>query len=246
MIRERAVILARGLGTRMREATDGTLDPAQAQAAETGAKAMMPIAVPRAGGSGAASRPFLDYSLSALADAGYTDVCLVVAPDHEAIARHYSGPGTPRRLRTSSPFAKRSGVTRACKPCAWLPRACVTDTRIRGTCKCAKSGQRIAMSITSRWTLTQKSNGCSAGCPESAGDWCANQRARFFFAWMARTGSGLCGSCQRRMSGCRVMISRWCELLGRPLADAQATVYGVGRRAPSPARPSTVALGGDR
>ena len=99
MIRERAVILARGLGTRMREATDGTLDPAQAQAAETGAKAMMPIAVPRAGGSGAASRPFLDYSLSALADAGYTDVCLVVAPDHEAIARHYSGPGTPRRLR---------------------------------------------------------------------------------------------------------------------------------------------------
>jgi dTDP-glucose pyrophosphorylase len=99
VIRERAVILARGLGTRMREATDGTLDTAQVRAAETGAKAMMPIAVPRAGGSGAASRPFLDYSLSALADAGYTDVCLVVAPDHDAMARHYSGPGRPRRLR---------------------------------------------------------------------------------------------------------------------------------------------------
>jgi dTDP-glucose pyrophosphorylase len=98
--RERAVILARGLGTRMRQPTDGDLDPAQARAAETGAKAMMPIAVPPAGaGAGVVSRPFLDYSLSALADAGYTDVCLVVAPDHEAIARHYSGAGTPRRLR---------------------------------------------------------------------------------------------------------------------------------------------------
>jgi dTDP-glucose pyrophosphorylase len=99
VMRERAVILARGLGTRMREATDGALDPAQAQAAESGAKAMMPIGVPGAVGSGALSRPFLDYSLSALADAGYTDVCLVVAPDHEAMARHYSGAGAPRRLR---------------------------------------------------------------------------------------------------------------------------------------------------
>ena len=103
MTRERAVILARGLGTRMREATDGALDPDQARAAETGAKAMMPIAGPlrdAAGSlvSGSVSRPFLDYSLSALADAGYTDVCLVVAPDHGAMARHYAGPGRPRRL----------------------------------------------------------------------------------------------------------------------------------------------------
>ncbi len=104
MTRERAVILARGLGTRMREATDGDLDPDQARAAETGAKAMMPITGPlrdAAGSfvSGSVSRPFLDYSLSALADAGYTDVCLVVAPDHGAMARHYAGPGRPRRLR---------------------------------------------------------------------------------------------------------------------------------------------------
>jgi glucose-1-phosphate thymidylyltransferase len=55
---------------------------------------MMPIAT---GGDG--GRPFLDYLLSALADAGYTDVCLVVAPDHEAIARYYRGPAAPRRLR---------------------------------------------------------------------------------------------------------------------------------------------------
>jgi len=103
-MRERAVILARGLGTRMRQATDVDLDPDQARAAETGAKAMMPITGPMrdaAGAfvSGAISRPFLDYSLSALAEAGYTDVCLVVAPDHEAMAQHYGGPGTPRRLR---------------------------------------------------------------------------------------------------------------------------------------------------
>jgi glucose-1-phosphate thymidylyltransferase len=77
----------------MRQATDGELPPEQALAAESGAKAMMPI-----GGAGAPSRPFLDYLLSALADAGYTDVCLVVAPDHEAMARYYRGPGAPRRI----------------------------------------------------------------------------------------------------------------------------------------------------
>jgi glucose-1-phosphate thymidylyltransferase len=101
--RERAVILARGLGTRMRQATDGDLAPDQAAAAESGAKAMMPIGGRRrdAAGSAAAGspRPFLDYSLSALADAGYTDVCLVVAPDHEAMARYYGGAGRPRRIR---------------------------------------------------------------------------------------------------------------------------------------------------
>jgi len=103
--RERAVVLARGLGTRMRQATEGAdlRDPIQMQAAETGAKAMMPIVglLRDASGtivSGSMSRPFLDYILSALADAGYTDVCLVVAPDHEAMARHYSGPGAPRRI----------------------------------------------------------------------------------------------------------------------------------------------------
>jgi glucose-1-phosphate thymidylyltransferase len=92
--RERAVILARGLGTRMRDATDGTLDEAQRAPAAHGAKALMPLAI-----GGAPPRPFLDYSLSALADAGYTDVCLVVAPDHAAFARYYGGDGRPRRLR---------------------------------------------------------------------------------------------------------------------------------------------------
>ena len=35
-------------------------------------------------------RPFLDYVLGALADAGIADVALVVAPDHDAIRAHYA------------------------------------------------------------------------------------------------------------------------------------------------------------
>ena len=76
----KAVILARGLGTRMR-AEDGTegLDNRQEAVAQTGVKALIPI-----------DRPFLDYVLSALADAGFERVCLVVGPDHEAIRTYYT------------------------------------------------------------------------------------------------------------------------------------------------------------
>jgi len=86
----RAVVLARGLGSRMREA-DGSaqLSPQQAEAAGAGHKAMMPIN----------GRPFLDYLLSALADAGVSDVALVVAPDHERLRRHYVDEAPPSRLR---------------------------------------------------------------------------------------------------------------------------------------------------
>jgi dTDP-glucose pyrophosphorylase len=75
----KAVILARGLGTRMRRAADAALDAGQAAAADSGVKAMIPI-----------GRPFLDYVLSALADAGIRHVCLVVGPEHDAIRRHYA------------------------------------------------------------------------------------------------------------------------------------------------------------
>ena len=44
------------------------------------------------------ARPFLDHVLSALADAGCTDVCLVVAPDHSGIRAYYEGPGRPARV----------------------------------------------------------------------------------------------------------------------------------------------------
>ncbi|MCR4410805.1 MAG: sugar phosphate nucleotidyltransferase [Thermoguttaceae bacterium] len=84
---DKAVILARGLGTRMRRAEAGVaLDPRQQAMADAGVKAMMPI-----------DRPFLDYVLSALADAGYRRVCLVVAPEHDVIRRYYEGL-RPRRI----------------------------------------------------------------------------------------------------------------------------------------------------
>ena len=84
-----AVVLARGLGTRMRAADPhAQLSPEQQRAAEAGSKAMMPI-----GG-----RPFLDYLLSAIADAGISRVGLVVAPAHEPLAHHYQVVAPPVRL----------------------------------------------------------------------------------------------------------------------------------------------------
>jgi glucose-1-phosphate thymidylyltransferase len=92
MTAERAVVLARGLGRRMRAAdTDAVLSDQQRQAADAGLKAMMPI-----GG-----RPFLDYVLSSLADAGIRNVALVVAPDHELVRRRYTQEAPPRRLTVS-------------------------------------------------------------------------------------------------------------------------------------------------
>ncbi len=89
----KAVLLARGLGSRMKQDGEGVaLSESQAKAATAGAKGMMPI------GAGVA-RPFLDYVLSALEDAGCTSVCLVVAPDHAVIRDHYEGAGRPSRLR---------------------------------------------------------------------------------------------------------------------------------------------------
>jgi len=86
---DRAIVLARGLGTRMRAADPAaTLDDAQRRAADAGVKAMMPI-----GG-----RPFLDYVLSSVADAAIRRVALVVAPDHETIREYYRREGRPARI----------------------------------------------------------------------------------------------------------------------------------------------------
>jgi dTDP-glucose pyrophosphorylase len=81
----RALILARGLGTRMRAAASATLDPGQAAAADAGMKAMMPF-----------GRPFLDFVLHALADAGVTDAGLVLGPEHESVRAYYRALGTTR------------------------------------------------------------------------------------------------------------------------------------------------------
>lgn len=99
----KAVLLARGLGSRMKEQADvAAMSPAQAAAAAAGAKGMMPIGNPSTAlGAGGLSRPFLDYVVSALADAGVGDVCFVVAPDHSAIRDYFDGPGRPSRVRIS-------------------------------------------------------------------------------------------------------------------------------------------------
>lgn len=96
----KAVLLARGLGSRMKQdAAAASLTATQLAAAAAGAKGMMPIGNASTGpGANGHSRPFLDYVLSALADAGCTQVCLVVAPDHAAIRAYYEGPGRPARV----------------------------------------------------------------------------------------------------------------------------------------------------
>lgn len=77
----KAVIMARGLGTRMRRASEhAQLTEEQRRAADSGIKAMITI-----------DRPFLDYVISALADAGFDDICLVVGPEHSVIRDHFDG-----------------------------------------------------------------------------------------------------------------------------------------------------------
>ena len=76
----------------MRAADEGApLSPEQQQAAALGHKALMPIG----------DRPFLDFVLQPLADAGITDVALIVAPDHEAMRAAYPGDRGPAGLRLS-------------------------------------------------------------------------------------------------------------------------------------------------
>jgi dTDP-glucose pyrophosphorylase len=74
-----AVILARGLGTRMRAAGHHQLDAATATVADTGVKALIPI-----------GRPFLDYVMHELAEAQIQHVVLVIGPEHHELRKYYS------------------------------------------------------------------------------------------------------------------------------------------------------------
>lgn len=65
-----------------------SLNREQLEVAGTGLKAMIPI-----------GRPFLDYVLSALADAGFSSVCLIIGPEHQIIRDYYSLQSPPQRLR---------------------------------------------------------------------------------------------------------------------------------------------------
>jgi glucose-1-phosphate thymidylyltransferase len=91
VLTRKAVVLARGLGTRMRQADAASvLDEAQAAVADSGVKALIPI-----------DRPFLDYVLHVLADAGYEQVCLVIGPEHTNLRKYYGEELRTTRLRLS-------------------------------------------------------------------------------------------------------------------------------------------------
>jgi glucose-1-phosphate thymidylyltransferase len=86
-----AAILARGLGSRMRRADDSaSLDATQATVAASGVKGMIPI-----------KRPFLEYVISALADAGLEHIVLVIGPEHDVIREHFTQGVTTHRVHIS-------------------------------------------------------------------------------------------------------------------------------------------------
>ena len=92
------MILARGLGTRMRHADAGAnLDQAQTRIADSGMKGMIPI-----------GRPFFDYIISALADAGIADVCLVIGPEHQAVRDYFEREVTLTRVRLHFAIPERA------------------------------------------------------------------------------------------------------------------------------------------
>jgi dTDP-glucose pyrophosphorylase len=103
-----AVIMARGLGSRMRrEDAAVSLDASRASVADAGIKGMIPI-----------KRPFLEYVISALADAGLEKVVLVVGPDHDTIRTHFTHAVSPTRVRMSfavqdAPIGTANAVTSA-------------------------------------------------------------------------------------------------------------------------------------
>lgn len=87
----RVVVLAAGRGARMRTAVPGTkLDAGQAAAADRGLKGLVPF-----GG-----QPFLAFVITALADAGFTDVCLVTGPPPSPVHDHFDRVASQRvRIR---------------------------------------------------------------------------------------------------------------------------------------------------
>jgi dTDP-glucose pyrophosphorylase len=97
---DKVVALAAGLGTRMRRADESAgLSDAQRQVADSGVKALIPM------DTTSGRRPFLDYVLHELAEAGFKHVCLVVASDHRALRDCYSASAGFHARRLSISFA---------------------------------------------------------------------------------------------------------------------------------------------
>ena len=51
-------------------------------------------------------RPFMDYALSGLADAGYAEACLVIGPEHQIVRNYYQPKIRPSASASISPFKK--------------------------------------------------------------------------------------------------------------------------------------------
>ena len=88
---QKVVVLGRGMGTRMIKRNDRAgLNARQAAVADTGIKALLPV-----------DRPFLDYVLTVLADAGYRQVCLVIGPEHHEFRDYYGRELQTQRFQIS-------------------------------------------------------------------------------------------------------------------------------------------------
>ena len=66
---------------------EAELNASQTVMADSGIKGMVDV-----GG------PFLDFVLSAIADAGFEGVCLVIGPEHDVVRDYYKEEGKPTRL----------------------------------------------------------------------------------------------------------------------------------------------------
>lgn len=86
----------------MQAAAPTSLSSEQSAAADAGVKAMIPI-----------DRPFLDYALSAYADAGITDICLVIGPSHDVVREYYSRINATRVAISFAVQAQPIGVANA-------------------------------------------------------------------------------------------------------------------------------------
>lgn len=84
-----AVLLAAGRGTRMRSDEEADLEPRQAAIADLGLKALIPFH----------GHPYLAYVLHEIAEAGFTEVVLVVPPGRDHPVRVAAEELRPRRLR---------------------------------------------------------------------------------------------------------------------------------------------------
>lgn len=111
----RAVIMARGLGSRMRRQSGPVrLDASQAAAAAAGHKAMMPV-----------GRPLLEHLLTAVADAGLTEAVLVIGPEHSDIRAHFAAHPARRLVITfaeqAEPLGTADAVAAARRACGKEP-----------------------------------------------------------------------------------------------------------------------------